>query len=94
LSSRAFTRPFADVLLPGHDVWVADDGMVLRQDESLGVPRRGAARTRPSGASDRVVCPFKGLASFDTGDAEYFCGRDRVIQDHHRIVRHTFQQLV
>jgi len=47
--------------------------MVLRQDESLGVPRRGAARTRPPGASDRVVCPFKGLASFDTGDAEYFC---------------------
>ena len=55
--------------------------MVLRQDESLGVPRRGAARTRPSGASDRVVCPFKGLASFDTGDAEYFCGRDRVVSE-------------
>jgi len=26
--------------------------------------------------------------------ATHHCGRDRVIQDHHRIVRHTFQQLV
>ncbi len=42
-------------------------------------PTPGAAAARP--APDGVVCPFKGLASFDTGDAEYFCGRDRVISD-------------
>jgi DNA-binding SARP family transcriptional activator/WD40 repeat protein len=27
------------------------------------------------------VCPFKGLAFFDRADAEYFCGRERLISD-------------
>ena len=27
------------------------------------------------------VCPFKGLAFFDRADAEYFCGRERLIAD-------------
>jgi WD40 repeat protein len=27
------------------------------------------------------VCPFKGLAFFDRADAEYFCGRDRLVSD-------------
>ena len=27
------------------------------------------------------VCPFKGLASFDRADAEYFCGRERLVSD-------------
>jgi DNA-binding SARP family transcriptional activator/WD40 repeat protein len=26
----------------------------------------------------RVVCPFKGLASFEVADARYFCGRERL----------------
>jgi DNA-binding SARP family transcriptional activator/WD40 repeat protein len=51
---------------------------VLRQDESLGAAQ--PAVTHPA-APDRLVCPFKGLASFDTGDAEYFCGRDRVVSE-------------
>jgi DNA-binding SARP family transcriptional activator/WD40 repeat protein len=52
--------------------------MVLRQDAALrGSPPAGPRRR----AADRVVCPFKGLASFDTGDAEYFCGRDRIVSD-------------
>jgi DNA-binding SARP family transcriptional activator/WD40 repeat protein len=58
--------------------------MVLRQDESLGgarnLPPPAPGRPRPP-APDRLVCPFKGLASFDTGDAEYFCGRDRVVSE-------------
>ncbi len=55
--------------------------MVLRQDASLeGGPHARPARPRP-GAPDQIVCPFKGLASFDTGDAEYFCGRDRVVSE-------------
>ncbi|HEY2320257.1 MAG TPA: BTAD domain-containing putative transcriptional regulator, partial [Solirubrobacteraceae bacterium] len=49
--------------------------MVLRQDASL-----RARRADPPLAS-RLVCPFKGLASFDTGDAEYFRGRDRLVSD-------------
>ena len=57
--------------------------MVLRQDESLG--RAPPAPRRPAGGRGpfptRLVCPFKGLASFDTGDAEYFCGRDRVVSE-------------
>jgi WD40 repeat protein/DNA-binding SARP family transcriptional activator len=28
-----------------------------------------------------VVCPFKGLASFDSADAKYFCGRERLIAE-------------
>ena len=49
--------------------------MVLRQDDSL----RATLGQPP--ATGSLVCPFKGLASFDTGDAEYFCGRDRVVSD-------------
>ncbi|HYZ80770.1 MAG TPA: BTAD domain-containing putative transcriptional regulator, partial [Solirubrobacteraceae bacterium] len=49
--------------------------MVLRQDASL------RARCEDPPAADRLVCPFKGLASFDSGDAEYFRGRDRVVSD-------------
>ena len=29
----------------------------------------------------RVLCPFKGLASFDRSDAEYFCGRERIVSE-------------
>ena len=58
--------------------------MVLRQDESLGgagnMPPPTPARPRLPAARP-AVCPFKGLASFDTGDAEYFCGRDRVVSE-------------
>jgi DNA-binding SARP family transcriptional activator/WD40 repeat protein len=52
--------------------------MVLRQDESLGGTPPVVARPA---TPDPLVCPFKGLASFDTGDAEYFCGRDRVVSE-------------
>src|SRR5262245_21469180 len=46
---------------------------ILRQDASLDVHR--AMRREP-----RVtVCPFKGLASFERADADYFCGRELVI---------------
>ncbi len=54
------------------------EGMVLRQDVSLGGDRPDV---EPPPAPDRLVCPFKGLASFDTGDAAYFCGRDRVVSE-------------
>jgi DNA-binding SARP family transcriptional activator/WD40 repeat protein len=48
---------------------------ILRQDPSLDI--RGRARREPA----IVVCPFKGLASFDRADAEYFCGRERAVAD-------------
>ena len=33
------------------------------------------------GAAGPVVCPYKGLASFDTEDAEYFFGRERLVAE-------------
>jgi WD40 repeat protein/DNA-binding SARP family transcriptional activator len=46
---------------------------ILEHDVSLdGVQGRPDARG---------VCPFKGLAFFDRADAEYFCGRERLISD-------------
>ena len=36
----------------------------------------------PHGAGPaRVVCPFKGLASFDVDDADYFFGRERLVAE-------------
>jgi DNA-binding SARP family transcriptional activator/WD40 repeat protein len=48
---------------------------ILRQDPSLDI--RGGAPREPA----IVVCPFKGLASFDRADADYFCGRERAVAD-------------
>ena len=52
--------------------------LILEHDSSLvgGPPATGAPRADSSG-----VCPFKGLACFDRGDAEYFCGRERLVSD-------------
>jgi WD40 repeat protein/DNA-binding SARP family transcriptional activator len=33
------------------------------------------------GDADPVVCPFKGLASFEAGDASYFFGRERLVAE-------------
>ncbi len=47
--------------------------------------RRWTSRRRPPAPRRRrlgpSICPFKGLASFDTADADYFCGRERVVSD-------------
>jgi DNA-binding SARP family transcriptional activator/WD40 repeat protein len=60
--------------------------MVLQQDAGLDPAPAGAgpAGAGPVPEDDRagaVVCPFKGLAFFDSSDAEYFCGRERVVSD-------------
>jgi len=46
---------------------------ILEQDPSLDVG--------PPRASAVGVCPFKGLAFFDRGDAEYFFGRERLVTE-------------
>jgi DNA-binding SARP family transcriptional activator/WD40 repeat protein len=52
--------------------------MILEQDEALdAVPM---LPTQPA-AAEPVVCPFKGLAFFDRADAEYYCGRERVVSE-------------
>ena len=47
---------------------------ILEHDPSL-----DAVPARPELPGD--VCPFKGLAFFDRADAEYFCGRERLVSD-------------
>jgi DNA-binding SARP family transcriptional activator/WD40 repeat protein len=51
------------------------EGMILRQDVRLETDLGPGAPARP------VVCPFKGLAAFEASDAEFFCGRDRVLAE-------------
>ncbi|HLY35247.1 MAG TPA: AAA family ATPase, partial [Candidatus Limnocylindria bacterium] len=49
--------------------------MILRHDAQL---ESGAAvRAR----DEAVLCPFKGLAAFESSDAEFFCGRDRTVSE-------------
>ena len=36
---------------------------------------------RPGGVPDPLVCPFKGLASFQVADAPYFFGRERLVAE-------------
>ena len=35
----------------------------------------------PEDSAETVVCPFKGLARFEPGDAEYFFGRERLVAE-------------
>jgi DNA-binding SARP family transcriptional activator/WD40 repeat protein len=51
---------------------------------AAGVVDLQAARRRVDWRAEReapVVCPFKGLASFDVADARYFFGRERLIAE-------------
>ncbi len=49
--------------------------MIFHQDVGL-----DAERTLQAPAQ-AVVCPFKGLAAFESSDAEFFCGRDRIVSE-------------
>src|SRR4029079_10618750 len=42
---------------------------------------RGRARGSDAVHAAAVVCPFKGLASFDVADAPYFFGRERLVAE-------------
>ena len=50
---------------------------ILEQDGSLEAASNGTAIRGIS----LGVCPFKGLAFFDRADAEFFCGRERLVSD-------------
>ena len=50
-------------------------------DLAAGVVELQAARERVEPAWDPVVCPFKGLASFDVDDADVFFGRERLVAE-------------
>ena len=49
--------------------------MIFHQDVGLDAERALALPAQP------VVCPFKGLAAFESSDAEFFCGRDRIVSE-------------
>jgi WD40 repeat protein/DNA-binding SARP family transcriptional activator len=51
---------------------------ILVQDPSLNAGVDGAGRPPPP---LRNVCPFKGLAPFETDDAEFFFGRERLVDE-------------
>ena len=55
-------------------------GLVVAASEALGIGERARSPGLPFLAAG-VVCPFKGLAFFDRSDAEYFCGRERVVSE-------------
>lgn len=52
----------------------AAEALGIGEPARSGLPRQGFLL-------GGVVCPFKGLAFFDRSDAEYFCGRERVISE-------------
>jgi WD40 repeat protein/DNA-binding SARP family transcriptional activator len=56
----------------------AEDELAGRVVELQAATERRAA---PPDADGLVVCPFKGLASFEEDDAGFFCGRERLIAE-------------
>ena len=48
---------------------------------TAGERRRLYAVEEPPDPSEPVVCPFRGLASFDAAHAEYFFGRERLVAE-------------
>jgi WD40 repeat protein/DNA-binding SARP family transcriptional activator len=50
---------------------------ILNHDPVLGAPVTRAASRALRTLDGSVVCPFKGLAAFDSGDSELFFGRER-----------------
>jgi WD40 repeat protein/DNA-binding SARP family transcriptional activator len=57
--------------------------MILRHDARLDaeVDAGHYGRAGRAGRAGAVLCPFKGLAAFESSDAEFFCGRDRVVSE-------------
>jgi WD40 repeat protein/DNA-binding SARP family transcriptional activator len=50
---------------------------ILTQDPALNVGPNDASRAAPA----RDVCPYKGLAPFEAADAEFFFGRERLVEE-------------
>jgi DNA-binding SARP family transcriptional activator/WD40 repeat protein len=61
-------------LMPGTELRELER-MILHHDAGLGIDRAPPSPAAP------VVCPFKGLAAFEGSDAEFFCGRERVVSE-------------
>jgi DNA-binding SARP family transcriptional activator len=57
----------------------AEDDLVADIVELQAARERVELENRAGGAP--VVCPFKGLACFEPEDAEFFCGRERLVAE-------------
>ena len=51
------------------------DLQLVRERRALYVP------DAPPGPSERLICPYRGLAPFDAAHAEYFFGRERLVAE-------------
>ncbi len=49
---------------------------ILTHDASL-----DSEHTPPESKDGVAICPFKGLAPFELGDARFFCGRERIVDE-------------
>jgi len=69
-------------LEPGLDLQELQKAILVHDSALETTKRPGEARpgARPV-SPPRLVCPFKGLAPFETADAEYFFGRERLIDE-------------
>jgi WD40 repeat protein/DNA-binding SARP family transcriptional activator len=67
-------------LEPGHPLQLLERSILMR-DAALELGARSSAGVPTHGHGGVVVCPFKGLAFFDVGDAEYFYGREELVAD-------------
>ena len=60
-------------------------GRAGRQGDRPQGPRAGArprgGRRRPARVAAEGICPFKGLASFEPADADYFFGREQLVAE-------------
>ena len=54
---------------------------ILRHDPSLALDDEARAPELEDGDPAVVMCPFKGLASFDVEDAEVFFGREQLVSE-------------
>ena len=52
---------------------------ILAQDRTLNLTPH--ERRRPTTPPERLVCPYKGLAPFEASDAEFFFGRERLVDE-------------
>ncbi len=61
-------------LIPGAELRELEH-MILHHDAGL-----EAERSEPP-SPGTILCPFKGLAAFEGSDADFFCGRERVVSE-------------
>jgi WD40 repeat protein/DNA-binding SARP family transcriptional activator len=69
-------------LEPGHALQELEKAILVHDPALATTQKRAEARARsPRLSPPLLVCPFKGLAPFDADDAEFYFGRERLIDE-------------